>query len=149
MSDRPLGISIVCVLLVLFGLSSLLGGLGLFSLWSVMPPGQPLSVQTFVSVAPFFMLGMGALAAGAGVALWHGHPLGLRLALAWLGLWVVEEVLLGVWGAYGPAIVRRVGDGVASNALRVLIAGALAYYLLSAGRRYVGRARTEPTSKPF
>lgn len=137
MADRPLGMTIASGFFVLIGLASALSGLGSFALWSELPPGQPLSVQVFVYVIPFFLLGLGVAGVVAGVGLWNAQPYGRTAGLVWTALWVGEEVLIGVWATVGPDVVQEASSGLGANLLRVVAGALLFYYLWTTGEAYV------------
>jgi hypothetical protein len=141
MSNRPLGITLLCAFFGLIGLGSLV------SMTSAtgydVPPGQPESVGVFLMAYPFVMFILGTLGLVAAVTLWVGHTAGRTSGLAWLGLWVLEELAIGVWGLVGPEVIREVSSGFGSNLIRILVGLVAFYYLWTVGARYV-----EPLDRP-
>jgi len=142
MSDRPLGISVLCIVFGLFAFSFLINGFDLMDEAGTVPANQPLSVEVFLAVFPVFLLGMGFLSLYTAFALWDGSKRGFFASLALLGLWIVEEVVLMLWGFVGPPVVQRYSSGLAPNLVRILIGAALIYYLVVVGQEYVFGGRS-------
>lgn len=67
-----------------------------------------------------------------------GRPAGL----AWLAVWIANELVLLIWIQIGPALVRAASDGAIGPLLRIGIGGLLFYYLWS--KRWDDPATSNP-----
>lgn len=138
MSKRPIGISLLCGFFGLLGLAAVVGTLS--SVGGTAPPGASQSVQLFLTIAPVFLVGLGGLGITVAVALWVAHPFGRSGGILFIVLWLSSETIIWLWALSGPAVVRANSSGMGIF-LRFLLGGAISYYLLTVGGRYV---TTEP-----
>jgi hypothetical protein len=145
MSDRPLGITILCLGFGYFGLAGIIGG---FSLWGeadTITRELPLSVDVFLFVIPPFTILLGGLTLFAAVTLWGGSRNGWLAGVAALSLWIIEEAVLLVWGLLGPEVIQQFASG-GINIARIIIAIVLLGYLIPVGDQYV--SNTASTDSP-
>lgn len=141
MSKRPIGIYLLCAFFGLLGLAAVVGTLS--SLGGTAPPGASRSVQLFITIAPVFLVGLGILGIAVAVALWVAHPFGRTGGILFVVSWLSSEVIILLWAIDGPPVVQANSSG-SSTLLRLLVGGAICYYLLTVGERYV----TPDTSRP-
>ena len=146
MSDRPLGVTLLCGFFAFLGLGTLVSAFSYAGASSKVPAGRPESVHLFLTFMPIFMALLGLLGLYAAAALWVGHSSGTRAGLLWLGCWVVEEVAMAVWTTVGPEVVQRLGGGISDTVVRILVASAMAYYLATVGREYTDDDVTHSSS---
>jgi len=142
MTDRPFGVTVLCALFALAGVGFVLSGFDLTGRAGDVSTDLPLSVDVFLTVMPIFAVGLGLLALYAAVALFGGSKRGFFAALAVLGLWILEEVILLAWGILGPEIVQRSTDA-SNNIVRMLVAVGLIYYLVQQADGFVFDRSTE------
>jgi hypothetical protein len=133
-------VSLLCGFFALLGVGSLLNAFSYATLSGRIPNGQPQSVELFLTLFPFLMMLLGFLGLFAALSLWTGHPLGRTSGLAWIGLWIVEELLMAIWSVAGPEVIRQAASGIGGNLLRIAVGGALFYYLWTTGATYVESA---------
>lgn len=138
MSKRPIGIYLLCGFFGLLGLAAVVGSLS--SLGGTAPPGASQSVQLFLTIAPVFLIGLGILGIVVAVALWVAHPFGRSGGILFIVLWLSSEAIIWLWAINGPSVVQTNSSGL-GTLLRFLFGGAISYYLLTVGGRYV---TTEP-----
>jgi len=116
MRDRPLGVTILAVLIMLLGVRTVCGGL-----LDIVPFGLPLIGGIFgASSSALFNLVWGTLAILLGLGLWR------LLSIAWLGTVIVLVVRLAffVYALIGPPGVDWIG---------MLITLALLVYMIRPG----------------
>lgn len=146
MTDRPLGMRLVCGFFGLMGVvlppSAIVAG-G----WES-PPDAPQSVHLLITFLPLFVLLMGILGMVAAVTLWRASPVGRLSGLLWAALWAAEEITVGIWIVTGPEIIQQTSVNVGLFLLRALIAGILFYYLWADGAAYIEANRTDTAAPP-
>lgn len=140
MGNRPLGMSLLSGFFGLAGFASVVSALFITGAGDAAPVGTPESVQLFITVLPLYLVVWGFLGWFVAIALWAAHPLGRIGGLVWIGGWLLEEVLMGIWGTIGPELVQQAANGVGGVLLRIVIGGAIGYYLWTAGEPYVHSA---------
>lgn len=132
----------LCGLYGLLGLSAVVGTLSTVG-GGTAPRGASQSVQLFLTIAPVFLTGLGVLGIAVAVALWVAHPFGRSGGILFIVLWLASEAIIWLWAINGPSVVQENSSGL-GTLLRFLVGGAIGYYLLSVGERYVTTESSHP-----
>lgn len=136
MTNRPVGIYLICLSFGIAGVSSFHGGVSLIG-DSPDITGEPILVHIFFAVTPYYYILLGFLVVAAAVLLWWGSPIGRTVGFVGIGLWLLGEFLLTVWTFTGPDLVQQAGPGPAQFMIRLLVGVFVGYYLWTTGHTYV------------
>lgn len=141
MTKRPLGMSILSGIFGILGIACLISGISSLGGSSISSESRE-SVHFFLTIAPLFLVCLGILGVCVAIGLWVSHPWGPYGGISFLGLWLISEVLILLWGLNGPTGVQEY-TSISGTLVRILIGGAIIYYLLTTSRDYVS---TQPTN---
>jgi hypothetical protein len=97
---------------------------------------MPESVRLFMMVYPLFAISFGVLGLVVALLLWFAHPFGRLTGLAWLGLWIAEEIVVGLWTMDGPEVVQQAGGGLVGNLPEIALGTIMIFYLWPIGGGY-------------